>query len=108
MSNKITPTRGLHRVDRRDRELTIATKVTGRNLASVSYIISLEAERRGVSLELRTKFAADGSLDFIHVYEQGQPVGFLISGHYLILEPGAVEAQQVTPQQYERLYQRVD
>lgn len=108
VSNKLSPTRGLHRVDRVDREYGIATKVTGRNLASVTYIVALEAERRGIDLELRTKFGVTGTLLGIEVFEGDDDYGTPIPpGSYLILEPDDTESVIVNPEDYQRYFRRV-
>lgn len=108
MSNKLSPTRGLHRVERRDTEKAIATKVTGRNLASVSYIVALEAERRGIRQELRTTFGTNGSLLNIAVREgDDEHAVSLLPGQYLVLEPGWSDAVVMDPEDYQRYYSRV-
>lgn len=108
MSKKLTPTRGLHRVQAKHRLLGLATKVTGRNLAAISYIISLEAERRGIQLELRTTFGDDGSLKDIKVFEGNDTFGIpLVPGEFLVLDPDEDVSIVMSADEYNQLYRRI-
>lgn len=106
MSANQTP--GLHRVERKHRPYGLATKITGRNTASVSYLISLEAERRGVELVLLTAFEPDGQLKGMGVIEHvagvAQEVHDLPAGGYLVLDPESADTYILTEDEYRAFY----
>lgn len=70
---------GLHRVEPNlpPSLPSLAVKVTGRNFAGLSYLVSLQSERHGIVSEISAKFADTG--DLIHVVIDG-----------VVLEPGSV------------------
>jgi hypothetical protein len=113
VSSNPTPTPGLHRVVPKRRNLGLATKITGRNLASVSYIVSLEAERRGVRLVVSAGFNEDGSLSGIAVAEHivgtlfKSPV-LLPAGDFLVLPHDEDEAIVMTEADYHEHFLRHD
>lgn len=109
MSNQLSPTRGLHRVQAKHRLLGVATKITGRNMASVSYIAALEAERRGVEMEVRAKFGANGAMQYIEVIEGNDAHGVrLTPGWYLVLDAEESEAMILDADEYQKYYRRID
>lgn len=108
MSTKIPNYPGLHKVEANQPELVnLATKVTGRNLAAVSYIISQEAEKRGVPLALAVVFSEDGSLFGGSVVEQGSDNADFDPGDYLVLEALEDEANFMTADEYRQEYREV-
>jgi hypothetical protein len=46
---------------------TYGAKVTGHNLANITYLVSKAAERGGYEFEFKAKFWGDGSLDYVEV-----------------------------------------
>lgn len=119
-NNTINGTPGILRVVPKQPkpDFGLATKITGRNFAAVSYIISLEAERRGVEIEATAKFATDGRLVSITVSETGgdpddlvdpftevRPNVVLVPGEYLILGPNQAEAQITDEDTFKRFFE---
>lgn len=87
MSKKaITPVPGLHRAEEKDHhvKLPLATKVTGRNLGAVNYLVSLAAERAGQPASTTAVFNKNGSLDRVIVHAPPRVI-VLTAGDYVYL-----------------------
>lgn len=92
-NNTINTTPGLVRIQPKI-EPGLAVKVTGRNLAGVSYIAALEAERRGVTMEVAGVFGPTGELEHIRLTDDTLPEADdyreqveLVPGDVLVLPP---------------------
>lgn len=107
-NNLINQTPGLRRVEEKyptpPAVPNLATKVTGRNLAALSLIISLEAERRGVRLGVTAVFNTDGSLEGILVHDEEQGDVLLTPGQYVVLLHDAEQASVVDESLYRHLF----
>lgn len=66
-TKKISPTIGMQHWAQVGPEVGISTRVTGRNLGALTYIVSLEAERMKQPRQMTIFFAADGHLRMVHV-----------------------------------------
>lgn len=74
---------------------TLAAKVTGHNLANITYLVSKAAERGGYEFEFKAKFWGDGSLDYVEVpgpFVEGNGLRNyrVASGGWLFLAPGGL------------------
>lgn len=116
-NNTINGTPGVKRIVPKQArpEPGLAVKVTGRNFAGVSYLLSLEAERRGVMIGAEAVFDTDGSLVHVCVSDSTQddeegyrPDTYLFPGDYVILAPESVEAMVASEREYKRYFEEID
>ena len=88
MSKKaITHVPGLHRVEERvpnKSKQPLVTKVTGRHLGAVNYLVSLAAERGGHRAIASSRFNDNGSLHSVTITEPGRVLHFN-AGDYMFL-----------------------
>lgn len=109
-NNTVNNTRGIQRVtELAPQPQGIATKVTGHNLAAVSLIVSLEAERRGITMSAEAGFATNGQLLGVIVREQsldGQPPAEIMvtPGDYLYLGHDELQAKLLSASEFSRSF----
>ncbi|MBB5167172.1 hypothetical protein [Mycobacterium sp. AZCC_0083] len=108
-NNTINGTPGLKRIVPAGEPIFgLGAKVTGRNLAAISYIVSLEAERRGVPLGIETVFAATGELVSITVKDDTKAEDFVLEvGDAIVLTPQALEAQVLPVSLYNQVFREL-
>lgn len=70
-----------------DPPATLAAKVTGHNLANITYLVSRAAERGGYEFEFKAKFSTDGSLITVSVPGMGGESYRALGGMWLFLKP---------------------
>lgn len=110
-ANKLTP--GLHRIEKNvpKQEYGLATKVTGRNVAAVTHIMSLEAERTREPRGIGVAFGSDGSLLEVSLFEMNEDGTVkeqtLFPGDYLVLESDQPEAEILDAESYRELFRPV-
>lgn len=104
-NNTVNTTPGLNRVVEYRPVPALAAKITGRNHAAVSYLVSLEAERRGVTLSLEAVFGPTGALlGFIYRDESRDQTLTLPPGYHAVLPPNADDVQVMDPESFERSF----
>ncbi|CPS04128.1 Uncharacterised protein [Mycobacteroides abscessus subsp. bolletii] len=104
MSKKLTKTQGLVQTVPMPKDVAWATKVTGRNLGAVTYMLSLSCEKKSKLGQLTVTFKEDGSLRRIRFRGTGVVV---YPGTYLVYVPSTGNVHVVPAKDYKENFGEV-
>ncbi|MGH3953547.1 MAG: hypothetical protein ACRDTI_05875 [Mycobacterium sp.] len=97
MSKKLTRTTGLVPTIPMPKDVAWATKVTGRNLGAVTYMLSLSCEKKAKLGQITVTFKEDGTLRRIRFRGTGAVV---YPGTYLVYVPSTGNVHIVSAKDY--------